>query len=167
MPIYVKISLDDIDMNEFIEYDSELGPDCTATIKEAIIDNIVFECKTAILKIVKEKTVELVNSKIKEYINTRLDGIIDGIFSTEYSKIKIKSNCKGVQDTSAEEYIIEKIERCIKAKQIDILACDTATNYAKKIEERYDKLFASQLLDKMMKANLLKDNTISQLLTEG
>jgi len=159
--IDIKVNCDDV----FVEGDCEnenceRGGTLTQLLKEAVVSETVHK----LTQQVSDATKKAITNEALERIKKKVDVIVDVKVSEISSEYIIKKGYGSNQTLI--EYISNEIEHRVSAQNFSRMIDDVCTGYVKTIKERFDKLFAAQLIDKMMKANLLKDDRIAQLLLE-
>ena len=163
MNIKVSIDTDDI----FDEDGSCSNESCergqlslTAMIKDADI----YETKNAILKQISDQSkVEMQTQAAAATLDAMKFHISQTIAST-VSNLRLKSYFSSEQ-ISVSDYIKERVEKDLTGRNFPDIIEKVTREYTATIKERYDRLFAAQLLDKLMKAGLIKDEAISKILT--
>lgn len=139
--------------------------DCSSlSIAEALKDEIVCEAKKKVLGLIKEDARNEIVNQVTKCVKDEIVSTVKAMISIEFQTLKVKP--RHHTETPAKDYIIHKLEEEILSSNISDIVNKVTKNYVDTIKERFDVVFASTLLDKMMKANLLKDDRIASLLKE-
>lgn len=153
--------------DEFIECENGSEYCTSISIGEALSDAIKYSVKTEVLKNISEDVKEEIRRQTELAIKEEVKSTIKAVIMNELISLKINTGYRKNEKTiPAKDFIIDKLEDCIKSSDVGASIRKIAEDYTASIRERFDVVFASTLLDKMMKAGLLKDDRISSLLTE-
>jgi hypothetical protein len=134
------------------------------SLTELIKSLVIYETKNAILKKISDDAKLEMQKQAAEAVNGAMKFHIEQTITSTISNLEVSSYYQSSKKTSIQEYIKERLEKEITSYQVEHVIKKIAENYTTTIKERYDRLFASQFLDKIMKAGLLKDEAISKLL---
>jgi anaerobic ribonucleoside-triphosphate reductase len=150
-------------------FDEDAGcssEDCsgaTASVSRMIKDQILYEIKSEIMKRISDES----KQAIKDEAYKQTQGAIISHVEREISKCLVDFKFIPQYEKAPKtipEYVRERLEVELQARKIAPVIEQIASQYVATLKERFDKFFASTLLDKMMKANLLRDDAIAKLL---
>lgn len=152
--------------DEFIECEGGSEECISVSISEAVQDSLRYSLKNEILKNLSKEELSNIRKEIREYVLKNIESFVRGAIDSELKSLKIKSNDYYEYNDmiDASTYIKNNLEKAIKNSDTSHTVKSIAEKYVETIKERYDMVFASTLLDKMLKSNLLKDDCISTLL---
>jgi hypothetical protein len=154
-----------VDLSDF--YTEEEGQ----SFSQAIKDYIAYDVKTKVLADFKAKTTDEFQKVVIAEIEKQKEGYIVGVLSELVTTAKVKKRYSSDEKISIAEYITEELERTTlsDSKVKDFLTGQTkkATDaISKELKERYDLLFASQIVSKLHENGMLKDDVAKLLLTQ-
>jgi len=183
MKINVTVDLEDL-YEEFYEGDSS-----GESFNRQILDNIRHEVKRSIWSEFQKTTLDQFKAKIDSELSKEKDAEITRIVQKVFSerKIKIKEETKNNPEpemVTLFEYIQDKIEKdyfsmgmtaetLLSGKFRDLQTSveksvsSSAELMSSEIKQRYDLLFASQLVSKMNQAGMLKDDVAKLLIDQN
>lgn len=152
-----------IDLGEnFIEC-GECGTEYS--ISEYLETEIKYNIKNAVLSQISNDITDKIKDEIKNNVLSQVKSYTLGVLETELKTLKIREY-RGDREIDATAYITARLIREIQDTDVTKMVKTTAENYVKSIKERYDIVFASTLIDKMLKANLLNDDRVATLLSD-
>lgn len=147
--------------SEFIECEGGTENCISVSISDEIQNSLKWNIKNEVLKQISETQINAIRNEITEYVLNNIKSFILGKFDSEFNDIKFKD--RGVM-LDAKTYIVNKLKSEIDSYDSAKKVKTIAEEYSKSIKERYDVVFASTFLDKIMKCGLLKDDRIADLL---
>lgn len=157
-----------VDLEDF--YPEEDGGNIAEQIKETIERNVV----STIWKKVKEEGFESLCSQIERKVNLDKDLKIKEILDTYFKEKKVKkSRYDSGTFLTIEDYITENLnsEYFHTGDKFDRRVTDFLTKNSeeiiKQLKDRYDLLFASQIVNNLNKQGMLKEDIAKILLTEN
>lgn len=148
----IQIEIDDF----YLDQESELEP----ALKSYIIDEVVLKINKEIEDKVNETVTRQVKLQVKKQMLSKTNKLIDEFIE----KGKIKGDYATDPEITVEQYI-KKIFNCKNgwgnpSEQISKLA----EKFGAELRNRYDLLFATQIVKKLDKEGFLKDNIAKMLL---
>jgi hypothetical protein len=183
MKINVTVDLEDL-YEEYYEGDSS-----GESFNQQILSEIKHQVKQSIWKEFKDTTLDHFRAQINDELEKEKDGEITRIVQKVFSerKIKIKEGTKNNPEPemiTLFEYIQEKIEKdyfsmgmtaetLLSGKfrelqnSVEKSVSTSAELMSSEIKQRYDLLFASQLVAKMNQAGMLKDDVAKLLIDQN
>lgn len=183
MKINVTVDLEDL----YEEYNGEEGSG--ASFNEQILDEIRYQVKQSIWAEFKTSTLDQFKAKIDAELREEKDAEITRIVQKVFSERKIKTKEATKNNPEPEmvtlfEYIQDKIEKdyfsmgntaeyLLKDKfnalqnSVEKNISASAELMSSEIKQRYDLLFASQLVAKMNQAGMLKDDVAKLLIDQN
>ncbi len=136
-----------------------------STLADTITSQIHYEAK----KEVWDKIKGNVNNKISEvactYIDDKIQTLID-VACSEIIDTGVKVSNGYTSKIDLKEFIEKKINDDNVHRSITKYIDMQATNYVTGLKERYDMLFASQVVMKMSEQGLLKDDMLKKLVSD-
>jgi hypothetical protein len=142
------------------------------TISDAIKDAIIYEVKNSVLSkfkgIVESEITKIVCEEVEKNKQSYILNVMDDMIVNQ----QLKKRYSSTEMISIADYVKEEIERMT-------LKDDTLKNYlnkiskeksdsiSKELKDRYDLLFASQIVSKLHENGMLKDDVARLLLTEN
>lgn len=148
-----------IDLEDFwMESDSE---GLTEDIKSHIVMHVKQDIWSGIKKLVEEHCEVQIKKEIEKGLYQQLNLMIAESLKTDQVKKRYSNN----EVVSVQEWVKGEIERVsIDREFLQQFVTKTAANFGKEMKNRYDLLFASQLVAKMNETGLLKENVANLLL---
>ena len=160
----------EIDLNNFYAENFEGDPDCgispTASLSQEVVDVIKYEDKAAISKCVAEDVKKKAQEAYGEFGESKIKSIVDYEMNKFISEGKIK-----------ESYGSKMIPVADKLREIfDSHSSWGNTNkqmekmgekFSKECRDRYDMLFASNVVRGLEKQGLLKEGVIKSLMNDS
>lgn len=152
-----------VDLSEF--YSEEDG----ATFSQQIKDHIAYMVKQEVLKDFKNKISEEFNREVKKEIEATKEFFITDVLKQLIVSAKVKKRYGTNEMISISEYICEELERVqlTDNKMKDFLTSQTkksSDEISKELKNRYDLLFASQIVTKLNENGMLKEDVARLLL---
>lgn len=144
------VDMEDFDIDDHNVIDS---------LKEYIINDIVYQIKKENDKKIQEEIVEQVSKKIKEHIIPLIEEKTYDVYKNK--KIKIKG-----RDISIEEYIEGIYSHYSNWNNPTDIIRKLVKELGDKLKERYDLLFATQLISKINELGYLKEDAAKALLSD-
>ena len=160
MKINVTVDLEDF----YIDEDS-------SNLNDEIKKDIANKVKNLVWKQFEENALKSFDNQVKRQIEIdrelKIKQTIDDLFKNK----KLKKPYSGNELVSVEDYIIDELNRNIGAsnqfdRNIRDLIDKKASEIAKDLKDRYDLLFASQIVSNLNKQGMLKDD-IAKILLEN
>lgn len=157
----------EIDLSD-LYFETQDG-DCEINFTEIVKNEIIYRVKAATYKSFEEKTLPLfqneLRTKIDEYANNKILAYIDSLFV----KPEIKKSYYDSNKVSAKEYIEEFFEKyhaneSIFHRKVSEMVDLKAKNLSDELKNRYDQLFASQIVGKLNEKGFLKEDIAKLLL---
>jgi len=149
------------------------------TREDGEIINIQEEIKSEIVSKVKSEVWALFSKTAKEEINTLLireiTSIKDILITEKIRELlisaKIRKSTFDKSEITVTDYILEQLkgtygETTKTSNEIDKVVSNNAHIITNQLKNRYDMLFASQLVNNMKQAGMLKDDVAKLLLPE-
>lgn len=159
----IKLDLGD----EFVECDGGTENCMSISISEAIKDSIKYTLKNEILTKISKEMIESIRKDIYEYVTSNIKTFVIGAMDSELKTLKIKSGSYTSDPlVSANDFIKTMLEREIKNSDSARMVKAIASDYVTTLKERFDVVFVTTLMDKMLKVGLLKDDRVASLLIE-
>lgn len=164
MKLKVEIDIQEI-LNELFEDFNPEEESFELDLKETIRDGIVGDVKRQIIQMQSQKireqiiseTKTLINKSINDKIKNDVEGFYEnGLLKVDYSKEEVS-----VQDWIRRHFSLKSNEytRQLKDKvQLQSKVC------VDELKQRYDMLFASQIITKLNDQDLLKDGVFKSLM---
>lgn len=145
-----------IELDDFWIEDEELS----TALSDSIKTSVIYEIQQSIKDQVESKITDEVKSKIQDKMDEDISILIDAFIATG----KIKSLHSSSEKVSVREYIEQKFNNdrgwSNPSKRLDELAA----KMSKEMRDRYDLMFASQIVNKLNSQGLLKDGVAETLL---
>jgi hypothetical protein len=132
-------------------------------ISDTVKNEIIYSVKKGIIEHYEKKTVDYIERAVKleldKTLNLKLSSYVDE--QIEVGKIKsLKSN----EQITLKEFVREKFEQTSGWNSWDDKIKAVANSHSQDMKNRYDLLFASQLVAKMQEAGMLKEDVAKLLL---
>jgi len=162
----LKIELDLNDIFPEPEHCNGEGGCTIQSIGESIRENITWSIKNKIMDDIRDSIQAEVTKVVKDHIEQSMKIQVKAIAETYTVNSKFKFGYQDEHEKTFAEWLHECFRDEARRYNIGDFVKREADRYAKTIKERFDVVFASTLLDKMMKADLLKDDRISKLLLD-
>jgi hypothetical protein len=147
-----------IDLEEFWT-DEECLSDA---LKHAITANIIRE----VMDKIEAKAVEEIRNTCVKVVDEFLEKKISLYIDEEIRKGEIKSSRNSSNKVPIHEYIRERFEYGHGWNSFDDKIKKLTTQFSNEMKERYDLLFASQLVAKMGNSGMLKEDVAKLLLND-
>lgn len=146
MKIHLEISMDEIFVDE---YDEDL--------QSSLQRHIIYESVQAIWKKVKDKVESTVNAKAIALIESKMDSMIYDEIMAIIKEDRIKARFG--KDQSLQEFVESKFNgsNSRHGKSVDEVVAQLAKQFGEDMKNRYDSLFASQLIIKLRDQGMLKE----------
>jgi hypothetical protein len=151
-----------IDVENFwLDGEDELEPALTKHITGSVIDQIEKSIAKKVEDHITLKVKAEIESRLYKFINLQIEHIIN----TE--KIKVGTSCgQPPVEMSLAEYVKKEFQDKSKHNNMHDTINAQAKKFADEMKNRYDLLFASQLVAKMNNNGLLKEE-VAKLLLEN
>lgn len=148
-----------IELEEFYldggELESELKHRITQKVVRSVMDKISDQVDKMVQEIVKEEFSQTLQDKIKTLVQQAAK---DVKIKQRYSK----------EERTLEEYVVHLLENDNSHsgvnKKIETTLKDIGDSHFEKLKDRFDMLYATQLLHRMKESNLLKEEVAHTLL---
>ena len=151
MKINVTIDLDDLWTDE-----SSISEEISMEIKRKVLDEIWSKIKPA----VEEQITRATKNEIEKTYCGKINTFIDEFFETG----ELKNPRNSSEKISLKEYILYQIENSTGWNSPNENIKKLAQQFGNDMKNRYDLLFASQLVAKMNENGLLKEDVAKKLL---
>lgn len=146
-----------VDIEEFwLDEESELAP----AIQTSVRNEVVTQIKAS----VEKQVTDLMNKIMKEEITSKLDTIVGDLMREFLVKGKIKGSYSSDPDLTILEWVSKNVTNQNSTIQ-DWIKKQVEQQVAA-LKQRYDLLFATQIVSKLNKEGMLKSD-IAKLLLEG
>lgn len=150
--------------NMFVECEGGTDDCLSISIADALKDELIRSVKHDVFSKISADLEQQLSDAVITCIRKEVEVFVSATLSSLITNLKVKGRYDS-DEKDAKQYLKEQLEKEILDHKCGAIVSKTAKEYAETIKERYDVVFASTLLDKMMKANLLKDDRIASLLT--
>ncbi len=171
MKITVQLDLSQMFASEFVEtsgsgHEIEFTGD--SSFMEAMRDSIKADAVRQVLDLWRKSAATEFEKQVKDAVESMKDGFFAATMQSLLSDFKIKKSGYGNEMVSLRDYTNEVLAKEFDARKIDekvsaairALANEMATS----MKDRYDMLFASQLVAKMNEINMLREDVAKALL---
>lgn len=136
-------------------------------LKDYIIKDLFRQVKKHIDNELESKVYEVVRKKAEDYMNSSAMSLVDEILKKEMIPNPKRNEKDQPEQISVNDYIKYKfIQDAGWSNNSDRLK-KLADQFGKEIKDRYDLLFASQIVSKLNGEGLLKDDIAKLLLPSG
>lgn len=155
-----------VDLSELYSEGDEIS--MSSEIKSFVAD----EVKRRVSEDFMKKVDEMYYEKLRGLISEAKETIILDRFKFLVSENKVKSSSYQKEPISVNEWLNEELRKMIVndsslKQKLDAMVTKTVESITKQIKDRYDMLFATQLITKMNEVNLLNADAAKMLLTEN
>lgn len=155
-----------VDLSELYSEGDEIS--MSSEIKSFVAD----EVKRRVSEDFMKKVDEMYYEKLRGLISEAKETIILDRFKFLVSENKVKSSSYQKEPISVNEWLNEELRKMIVndsslKQKLDAMVTKTVESITKQIKDRYDMLFATQLITKMNEVNLLNVDAAKMLLTEN
>lgn len=152
-----------VDLSEF--YSEEDEQSFSDQIKSAIL----YQVKQEVLKDYKEKLGDMFSAAVKAEIEAQKESFITSVINDLVVSAKVKQRYGSGELISISEYVCEELERTqLSNSRIHDFLTDQTKKSSDKIstelKNRYDLLFASQIVIKLNENGMLNENVAKLLL---
>ena len=151
MKINVTIDLDDLWTDE-----SSISEEISMEIKRKVLDEIWNKLKPA----VEDQITRATKNEVEKMYCRKISTFIDEFFETG----KLKSPKNSNEKMTLKEYILYQIQNNTGWNSANENIKKLAQKFGEEMKNRYDLLFASQLVAKMNENGLLKEDVAKKLL---
>ncbi len=141
----------------------DLWCDEEESITESVKCSIIQSTKQAILKLIKDDTEKQIQSQVKGLVAKELTTQIDAQVTYCLENLKVKGRFND-DDLSLHDYIKQQFTDNRGNHNMAKTLADLATKFGKEMKDRYDLMFAAQIVAKMQENALLKDGVEDLLL---
>lgn len=146
-----------VDVEDFwLDEESELAPALQANIKNEVVQQIK--------KSVETQVTDLMNKIMKEEIKSKLDTIVGDLMRDFLVKGKIKGSYHFDPDLTMMEWVSKNVTG--QNATIQDWIKKSVEQQVNALKQRYDLLFATQIVSKLNQEGMLKSD-IAKLLLEG
>lgn len=159
MKINVTVDLEDF----YVEEDS-------SNINDEIKNYIANQVKNQVWKSFEENALSSFSSQVERQISLDKDLKIKETINSYFTEKKIKKQYSGNNLITCEEYIKDALDREYFnngnnfERMVTNFISDQTKQFSKEFKDRYDLLFASQLVAKMNEVGLLREDVAKNLL---
>jgi len=155
-------------INVEVDLSSFYSEDDNASFTEQIKQHIAWDVKQQVLEDFKKKIGDEFSTQIKSQIEVAKKDLITNTLNNLISEQKIKKY--GDNMVSVSEYLNEEIRRIVLNEReikdfLDKQVKNIRDVVMNDLKERYDLMFASQLISKMNDNGMLKDDVAKLLLS--
>lgn len=161
----------EIDLNEIInELFEDFNPEYDTIdldIKSEVKKDIIFQTKREVLKEVKEPLKLEMQNRVKILVTDAFKDEVNNSVKEFVKNGKIKGRYSNDPDLSVQEWIAKEFQDTSRYNTLSDLVKKKSEKLAKEIRDRYDHLFASQLITKMNEQGLLKDGVFNALMQDN
>lgn len=152
-----------VDLTEF--YAENEGDNFSEEIKRAIASDVKFQ----ILKEWKDKIGDEFNKAVIAEVEKQKENLITDTFNKLAVDAKVKKQYSSGEMISIAQWITEEFERMhLSDNKLNSLLASQLTKssdrISKELKDRYDLLFASQIVSKLNEAGMLKEDVAKILL---
>lgn len=145
--------------------DSEDSNGLEPNLTKFIIKEVVHQIDTSIKQRVEDHITRKVKADIEEKMYRFMNISIEEIIKTE--KISVdKIQGSGKEEITLVDYIKRHFQYKSSYRNADEVISKEAEKFSKQMKDRYDLLFASQLVAKMSNAGMLKEDVAKILLEQ-
>ena len=162
MKLNITIDLEDI----VAEYDEDYSPTLNEIIKSEIVHNV----KREVLQVFRKDIAEVFNRRVIEEIESGKALLITSVIHELIQKAQVKKRYRSDEMISISDHIKEELERThlnegTIRNYLDKVVKDHGDAVAKELKQRYDLLFASQIVTRLNDQGFLKDDVAKILLS--
>jgi len=171
MKIHVDLDLSTMFASEFTEmrgsgYDAEVSAD--SSFLDAIKDSIRADVVAQVLAEWRKTCANEFQSEIKKAVETLKEGFLQATIQNLIAAPAVKKSAYGDEMVSLTEYTKECLAREFEQRKIGETVADVARKLGdqmgKQMRERFDMVFATQVVAKLHENKLLKDEAAAMLL---
>lgn len=145
--------------------DSEDSSSLELELKNHITKNVIKQIEASIKEKVEDHITRKVKADIEERMYRFMNLTIEDIIKTE--KITVdKQVGSGKEDITLTDYIKRYFSSRSNYRNAEEVIAREAEKFSKQMKDRYDLLFASQLVAKMSNAGMLKEDVAKILLEQ-
>lgn len=153
----------EVDLSEFYSEDEEL------TFTEQIKDAISYQVTNKIRADFKKEMIQDFTNQIKDRIDASKAELLDSTLAELISEKKIKKPYGQDKMCSIAEYVESEMERLFVneshvTREFDKLVREESKKHGESLVNRYDMLFASQIVNKLNETGMLKEDVARLLL---
>ncbi len=142
----------------YLDYEDELEP----ALKKYITRSVVESINKSIADKVEEAITKEVRAQVEKTLYREIQKLVANIISSE--KIVKSRKGNGNELISVEEHIKERLSNTTAFSSPTEHIKQIAAEFGKELKNRYDVLYASQIVVKLGDNGLLKDDVIKMLL---
>lgn len=146
----------EIDISDFWLEEGELETE----LKKYITSQAIYSINGTI----KERVDKHVDAEAKRQIEESMYKAINGHITACISSEKVKSRYNSSIEVTLAEWVKESFLKTELVRKLDAIITEVAKGYANDLKQRYDLLFASQLVSKMHENGMLKEDVAKLLL---
>jgi hypothetical protein len=152
---------------EFPEYDEE-----GVTIGQSIQDAITHSVVQKVLPLIRADSKDIANNLALNALNEQKEEAIQAVIDDLIKNKKVKKAYSGDQMLSYSEYIEQELERQYMNDRsmrntLDEIVGKLSKQFSAELKNRYDILFASQIVSKLNEQGMLKEDVARILLGDG
>lgn len=149
-----------IDLNEFWLGEDKLDKELQYRITQKVVRQVMEKISDAVDKEIKEQ----VTQKIQNTLGERIEGII----AAATKDLKLKYRYQNEEQTLEEfvhKLLTDTDQRSTVNEKIKKVLNDIASDHYEKLKDRFDMLYASQLVSRMKEGGLLNEQVANTLLS--
>ncbi len=146
-----------VDLTEY--YDSE-----DQSIAEAIKSSIAYDVKQAVINHMKSSINTEITQVVKEEVENEYKVQISKLIKKELKDVKLKGRYSNDPELSLSDWIKSRLEESSGWQSIPDMIKKRSEVFVKETKDRYDLLFASQIVSNLHKNDMLKEDIGKMLL---
>lgn len=144
------------------------GEDGELSFSEAIKQQVIYEVRNKVIEDFKKTLFIQFSDQVKKGVEEQKEELFQTIFKEMASEAMVK-NYYGGEKCSFVDYIKAELTRTYLSEQsvnsyLNNQLKTTSENISKQLKERYDMLFASQIVSKLHENGMLKEEVAKMLL---
>lgn len=148
------ITLDDF----WLDQEEDIEP----ALKEYIINSVVLSIRKEIDEKVKVQIEKVAKDKVEASLSDRINGEVERLIKEG----KVKGQYSNDPEITLEEFILRQFTKASGWGSQQQVIENLAKKFGDEMKQRYDLLFASQVVAKMNKNGFLKEDVAKLLLAE-
>lgn len=145
-----------VDVEDFYLEEADLASELKSQIKDEVVRNIRDNVKAQVSDLMNNVIIKEIESELKARIKIQVEEFI--------KSGKVKGRYSSDQERTVDEWINDNIKMDYSSLTKHIEA--SVSKISKELKDRYDLLFASQLITKIKEQGFLKEEAAKLLLTE-
>lgn len=162
MKLKVEINLEELINDLFYDADPEEGVDIN--LKEIVQDEIIHKSKQAVLSEIKKPILDEMNVRVKHLVKDAYSLEIENHVKEFVKSGKVKGRYSSDPEMSVKEWVKSKFDGSIDSSKLNSIVKHAANDISAELRDRYDLLFASQLVAKMNDQGLLKEGIFKTIM---